>query len=132
MAAIPATTATTLELVARIQRGLPARAAFELKALLGASNETVARLLGMSLRSFARLDRAKGVLDAVSSDRLHRVARVVWTAVDVLEGEGAAVRWLKAPQGALGGAVPLDLLGTDVGARAVEVLLGRMEHGVYT
>lgn len=132
MAAVLAPTTTTLELVAQIKRGLPARAAFDLKELLGVSNESLAQLLGMSVRTFARLDRAKGVLDAVSSDRLHRVARLVGMAVDVLEDEAAAVRWLKMPQHALGDAVPLDLLGTDVGARAVEVLLGRMEYGVYT
>jgi len=28
--------------------------------------------------------------------------------------------------------VPLELAETDVGSRAVEALLGRMEHGVYT
>jgi uncharacterized protein (DUF2384 family) len=39
---------------------------------------------------------------------------------------------MKTPQRALAGAVPLHLAQTDVGTRAVEALLGRMEHGVYT
>jgi len=132
MAAVVPSPSSTLELVAQIQRGLPVPAAFELKEFLGVGNERLAELLGMSLRTFARLDRDKGVLDPVAGDRLHRAARIVAMAVEVLEDEAAAVRWLKTPQRALGEATPLDLFGTDVGARAVEALLGRMEYGVYT
>jgi uncharacterized protein (DUF2384 family) len=32
----------------------------------------------------------------------------------------------------LGSVQPLELAQTDVGSRAVEALLGRMEHGVFT
>ena len=45
---------------------------------------------------------------------------------------GALQDDMKTPQRALGGAIPLRLAETDVGTRAVEALLGRMEHGVYT
>jgi len=33
---------------------------------------------------------------------------------------------------ALGGRVPLHLLDSDAGAQAVERVLGRIEHGVYS
>jgi uncharacterized protein (DUF2384 family) len=36
------------------------------------------------------------------------------------------------PQFGLGGAVPLEYAETEVGAREVENLLGRIEHGVYS
>ena len=39
-------------------------------------------------------------------------------------------RWLQKPSRGLAGAVPLDLLGTDLGAREVETELGRIEHGI--
>ena len=68
----------------------------------------------------------------MSGDRLVRTASLMARAVEVLEDERAAVRWLRSPQRALAGAVPLELAETDVGARAVDTLLGRMEHGVYT
>jgi putative toxin-antitoxin system antitoxin component (TIGR02293 family) len=86
----------------------------------------------VSPRTLARLDPAKSRLDLVSGDRLVRSARLFAIATEVLEEVQAAAHWLKAPQRALGGAIPLDLAQTDVGARAVEALLGRMEHGVYT
>ncbi|WP_082407641.1 MbcA/ParS/Xre antitoxin family protein [Verrucomicrobium spinosum] len=38
---------------------------------------------------------------------------------------------LNAPQTGLGGAIPLDYARTEVGAREVEALLTRIEHGVY-
>jgi putative toxin-antitoxin system antitoxin component (TIGR02293 family) len=131
-AAIASEPATAGEWAARIHSGLPADSAFAFKEAVGLTNEQLASVLGMSPRTLARLDRAKSRLDLVSGDRLVRSARLFAIATDVLEDAEAAARWLKTPQRALAGAVPLDLAQTDVGARAAEALLGRMEHGVYT
>ena len=131
-AAIASEPATAGEWVARIQSGLPGACAFAFKEALGLTNRELALVLGMSARTLARLDPAKSRLDSVSGDRLVRSARLFAIATEVLEEAQAAARWLKSPQRALGGAVPLDLAQTDVGSRAVEALLGRMEHGVYT
>ena len=53
-------------------------------------------------------------------------------ALDVMETENNARQWLTSPQYGLGGAVPLEYAETEVGAREVEDLLGRIEHGVYS
>ena len=53
-------------------------------------------------------------------------------AVEVMESEKNARQWLTAPQFGLGGAVPLEYAETEVGAREVEDLLGRIEQGVYS
>ena len=129
MAAEPA---TANEWAARIRKGLPAASALAFKRALDLTNEQLASVLGVSLRTVARLDPARSHLDAVSGDRLVRSARLFAIAEEVLEEARAAAQWLKSPQRALGGAVPLELAQTDVGSRAVEALLGRMEHGVYT
>lgn len=118
--------------VKRINAGLPATSALAFKGALGLTNEELAALLGVSARTIGRWNPAKARLDPVAGDRLYRCARLFTLAAEVLEDREAAVHWLKAPQRALGGAVPLELAATDVGARAVEALLGRMEHGVYT
>jgi putative toxin-antitoxin system antitoxin component (TIGR02293 family) len=131
-AAIAAEPASTNEWVARIRSGLPAASAIAFKTALGLSNEELASVLGVSPRTVARLDPAKSHLDPVSGDRLVRSARLYSIAADVLEDAPAAARWLKSPQRALGGAIPLELAQTDVGSRAVEALLGRMEHGVFS
>jgi len=131
-AAIAAEPATAGEWAARIQSGLPAASAFAFKQALDLTNEELASVLGMSPRTLARLDPAKSRLDLVSGDRLVRSARLFAIAMEVLEEDQFAALWLKSPQRALGGGVPLELAQTDVGSRAVEALLGRMEHGVYT
>ena len=131
-AAMAAEPGTTNEWVARIRSGLPAASAIAFKQALGLTNEELASVLGVSLRTVARLDPATSHLDPVSGDRLVRSARLYAIAAEVLEDAPAAARWLKSPQRALGGAVPLELAQTDVGSRAVEALLGRMEHGVFT
>jgi putative toxin-antitoxin system antitoxin component (TIGR02293 family) len=53
-------------------------------------------------------------------------------AVELLESEHHARRWLASPQFGLAGSVPLQFADTEVGAREVENLLGRIEYGVYS
>jgi putative toxin-antitoxin system antitoxin component (TIGR02293 family) len=53
-------------------------------------------------------------------------------AIEVMESEEDARRWLTSPQFGLGGVVPLAYAETEVGAREVEDLLGRIEYGVYS
>jgi putative toxin-antitoxin system antitoxin component (TIGR02293 family) len=123
---------TAGEWVNRIESGLPAASALAFKDTLGLTNPELAALLGVSVRTLARWHPARSKLDLVAGDRLVRSARLFAIAADVLEDREAAAKWMKMPQRALGGAIPLRLAQTDVGTRAVEALLGRMEHGVYT
>jgi putative toxin-antitoxin system antitoxin component (TIGR02293 family) len=77
--------------------------------------------------------RGKGQrLTPEQSDRLARVVRVVARASEALGDETRAGHWLRAPNRALEGRPPLDLLGTDVGTRMVERILVRLEHGVVS
>jgi putative toxin-antitoxin system antitoxin component (TIGR02293 family) len=49
----------------------------------------------------------------------------------LFEGDANAARqWLTAPQPALGGSTPGDYAATELGAREVENLIGRLEHGI--
>jgi hypothetical protein len=59
-----------------------------------------------------------------------RYARLLGLAVSTMESLGAARAWLAAPQVGLGGESPLAYAETEVGAREVEDLLGRIEYGV--
>jgi putative toxin-antitoxin system antitoxin component (TIGR02293 family) len=123
---------TAADWEALIGGGMPVRAVEALKDCIGIPDRQVAQLLGISAKTLSRARAAKGRLEAVASDRLVRVARVVSLAIEVLEGEAAAVHWLKRPQVGLGGRVPLTMLTTDPGRDQVEKLLLRIEHGVYS
>jgi putative toxin-antitoxin system antitoxin component (TIGR02293 family) len=74
--------------------------------------------------------RKIGTLTAEQSDRLSRVMRVIASAEDTFGTEAKAARWLRRPTVALGGEAPITLLDTSEGAREVERLLSRIDHGL--
>jgi putative toxin-antitoxin system antitoxin component (TIGR02293 family) len=51
-------------------------------------------------------------------------------AEDILGSRDAASRWMQESNRSLGGETPLDYAETEVGAREVEDLLGRISHGI--
>jgi len=44
----------------------------------------------------------------------------------------AARQWMRSSQQSFDGATPWDMARTEVGAREVESLIGRLEHGVFS
>jgi len=119
-----------LRLYQQVRRGLTYGAFERLQRNTALSARTLAELAEIPARTLARR-REEGRLDPDESDRLLRVARVFGRALELFEVDAAAARaWLTAPQPALGGLVPLELARTDVGAREVEHLVGRLEHGI--
>ena len=83
-------------------------------------------------RTLARR-REQGRLTAEESDRLLRASRVFGKALLLFEGDLEAARaWFSTPAPALGNRTPQDFAATEVGAREVENLLGRLEHGVFS
>jgi len=119
------------QLIEVIRTGLPVQELDVLQASLEVPMDKLAPKLGMSKATLHRR-KAQGRLGPEESDRVLRYARLMGKAVEVMEGEEAARRWLTSPQVGLGGAVPLDYAETEVGAREVEDLLGRIEYGVYS
>jgi len=92
----------------------------------------VAEILRIPTRTLVRR-RAAGKFDFDESERLLRFATVFEKAVDLFEGDiDAARNWLMTPKRALGGEAPLPFSRTEIGAREVEALIGRLEHGVFS
>jgi len=122
----------TPRLVERVEEGFSFRELEHLRQNMGLSREEMAELVQIRPRT---LDRRKkeGRLHPDESDRLLRASRVFGRAIALFEGNAeGALRWLSSPQGALGGAVPLEMARTETGAREVEALIGRLEHGVFS
>lgn len=113
-----------------IVAGLPMRELADLREALDLPMERVAAKVGMSRATFHRRQKA-GVLSTDESDKTLRLARIFGQAVAVFGNEADARAWLRAPQRGLGGATPLDYAETEVGAREVENLLGRIDYSVY-
>ncbi len=92
----------------------------------------LAELVQISSRTLVRR-REEGRLSAEESDRLLRASRVFGRVLALFEGDADAARaWLATPAPTLGGRTPLEAARTEVGAREVENLAGRLEHGVFS
>lgn len=118
-------------LIPRIREGLPFQELEQLRIGLDQSMERLIPLLGISKATLHRR-KAGGRLDTAESDRVVRYARLLGQAAGVMESIESGRRWLASPQVGLGGAVPLEYAQTEVGAREVENLLGRIDYGVYS
>lgn len=77
--------------------------------------------------------KQEGRLLPDESDRLLRASRLFGKALELFEGDrDAATDWLVSRQPALGGAVPVEFARTEIGAREIERLIDRLEHGVFS
>lgn len=94
--------------------------------------EQVIAFLDIPRRTLTRRKR-EGRFLPDESDRLLRASRLFGKTLELFEGDReAATEWLTTAQAGLGGAVPIDIARTEVGAREVETLIGRLEHGVFS
>lgn len=115
-----------------VRKGLPANSIAALAERLDVANAVLSQKLGIPQRTLTRRLSRRSRLTAAESDRTVRLARVYASAVEMIGDEQKAVEWLRTPNRALGGERPLDHLDTDVGARQVEDILGRIAYGVYS
>jgi putative toxin-antitoxin system antitoxin component (TIGR02293 family) len=111
-----------------IREGFPPAVVEELMQASGLTLKELAESLDLSARSLQRRRRS-GRLARFESDRIYRLARIVALARQNLGSSDLALRWLKHPNRALGGSAPIAAIDTEVGARQVENVLGRIAYG---
>ncbi|HTC47963.1 MAG TPA: antitoxin Xre/MbcA/ParS toxin-binding domain-containing protein [Candidatus Aquilonibacter sp.] len=111
-----------------IRDGFPPAVVEELMRASGLTLKELAGSLDLSPRSLQRRRRS-GKLARYESDRLYRLARLLAIASEYLGDQERAQRWFKRPNRALGGVSPVSAIDTEVGARQVENILGRIAYG---
>jgi putative toxin-antitoxin system antitoxin component (TIGR02293 family) len=119
------------ELIRKIQKGLRFSELETLQSSIDLPFEQLAAKLAIS-RSTLQRRKVSGRLSPDESDKVMRLSRLLEHATNVFGDIDKARAWLKFPQRGLGGAVPLDYAETEVGAREVDNLLGRIDYGVYS
>src|SRR5881396_3994937 len=119
------------ELIRQIQKGLRFSELETLQSSIDLPFEQLAAKLSIS-RSTLQRRKAAGRLSPDESDKVIRFSRLLEHATNVFGDVNKARAWLKFPQRGLGGAVPLDYAETEIGAREVDNLLGRIDYGVYS
>jgi putative toxin-antitoxin system antitoxin component (TIGR02293 family) len=123
---------TSRDLIRQLGRGFSFDAMRRLESRSGLPLANIASLIGLPPRTFARR-KASGRLTCDESEKLLRISSVFEQALELFEGDRAgALKWLTTPKRALQNETPLEYSRTELGAREVENLMGRVEHGVFS
>ena len=121
---------TAHDLVTQGFPGGDARALLE--ALTYIDEASLCIVLDTSLRRFhLRLKRSNMRLTCGESDALMRFLSTMNMAIQVLGSQFEAEKWLSEPPIGMNQRKPLDLLRSTEGTKMVQLLLSRMEYGVY-
>jgi putative toxin-antitoxin system antitoxin component (TIGR02293 family) len=125
-------TSNTAQLIEHIERGFSFATLRTLEANSGLALSLLASIIGIPERTLARRKIA-GRLAPDESERLLRISNLFEKCVELFEGDvAAAANWLTTPKQALNREPPLRYARTEFGARRVEDLIGRLEHGVFS
>ena len=119
-----------LDLLDAVARGLPT-VAVDAVVHSGILSADEADRLVIGRRALAARKARGQDLSRDESDRLARIARTNAISLEQFGSAEKAARWLRKPNRALGGRVPLDLLTTGEGARVVEETIMRIAHGLF-
>jgi putative toxin-antitoxin system antitoxin component (TIGR02293 family) len=120
------------DLIRQVRRGFSFHALLDLESRSGVSLTEIASIIDLPPRTLARR-KSSGRLSSDESEKVLRLSAVFEQAVDLFEGDRAgALKWLTSPKRVLENQTPLAYSRTELGAREVENLMGRLEHGVFS
>ncbi len=111
-----------------LEQGIPAAWARSLESQ-GLTRDDIRRIIPD--RTLDRRIAAGENLKIEEADGLARLLRVVKAARDLFENDQNADTFLRSPNPALGERIPIHMAQTDIGAREVETIIGRLAHGIF-
>lgn len=121
-----------IERARRVAEGIPTTVLGEVIDAGVLTRDEITRLI-VPRRTLAHRKRRREHLSPEESDRLARVLDLYEAALRTFDEDAEKVgAWLRTPNRALSGEIPLDLIVTSTGARLAEDALLRIEHGVYS
>lgn len=119
------------ELEAVVQRGLPVATLGQIVRRASANPDTRRALVAALIpEATLKRRRRRRVFTAAESERLERLARVVALATDAFGDDDEARLFLETPHPLLENRSPAAAARTEIGARRVEELLGRITFGI--
>lgn len=125
-------TTDNLKLAKKVEAGFSFGALERLGKTTGLSLDRLRVAVRITPRTLTRRKKEKK-LSPEESDRLVSVSRLLAQTFELFEGNTeAGMRWFQGPNRALNGQSPIEAAATETGAREVENLIGRLEHGVFT
>lgn len=121
-----------VKMAALVAHGIPAQLALDLGSRLKISQDKLSELICLPKRTLHRRIEHGELLKQDESERVLRLLNLYARAVEVFEDKDRATSWFSSRPKALGGKTPLEFMETEPGARWVEDVLGRIEHGVFS
>jgi len=119
------------QVIREIENGLPVSSFTAIRNDLGITDKELAQVIRVPKSTLA-VRKKRGRFSFEESERLYRIQRLLRKAVDVFGDLEMARKWLKDKAYGLGDVSPLEFAKTEIGAREVENLLGRLEHGIFS
>jgi putative toxin-antitoxin system antitoxin component (TIGR02293 family) len=129
-----------MQRVALVRAGVPSILLVRLAEKMAISKEQLYATIGVPRATASRKVREQKTLNPDESERLLGIARLVGQVESMVRDSGNAedfdaakwvAAWLQAPQAALGGQRPAELMDTAEGRELVSDLLARMQSGAY-
>ena len=120
-----------VDAAAVVKEGVTGYQVEELQDRLDLTSGELSEIVSIPDRTLSRR-KQQDRLPPDESERIFRIGRLADLAENVFGGPTNAARWLKEPNFALGDVAPLEMASTEPGARVVEQLIGRIEHGIIT
>jgi putative toxin-antitoxin system antitoxin component (TIGR02293 family) len=121
---------SNLDVVDAVKTGLNPRVIEHIIKIHELSRQEVEELI-IPRSTLALRKKQKMRLTLGESEHVVRIARIIGRARNTFVNKDKAAHWLRRPNRALQGRIPLALLDTEEGARVVEVLLGEIAHGLF-
>ena len=116
----------------RVEAGLPVAEVVQFGKQAGFTTDEIAQLIRIPARTYARRVASKSRLKVPEGERAVRIMRLFDRAKQVFGTNENTRRWFNAKILALGRKTPLEYAQTEPGAREVENVIGRIEHGVFS
>jgi len=122
---------TDFDLLNLARKGISKKAITALAKQISLTLEEIAGILHISERTLQRYAPTT-LVKTEYADRAIELARLYERGIEVLGSAKAFNSWVKAPNLALNGEIPFNLLDTRIGFEMVLNILGRIEYGVFS
>lgn len=121
---------TPLGFDAFLRDGIPGSVVATLAEVFEFKRDELSSLLHISPSTLDRRLEKQGCFEGAEADALYRLLGTLGVATRVLKTTENITSWLRRGQPGLGGRKPVDLVGTNAGAEAVNLLLEQIYHGI--
>ena len=102
----------------------------DIRKSLGLSQEALARLLGVSVRTIVRWEKEGDQPPPLEWERIDLLRELVETAMDIMD-ERDVENWFAKPKEFLSGHRPLDLLSSFRGIQQIREVLEKTRWGLF-